>query len=247
MCFGMSRRSCWNRNSSNACYNVRLIWRLNIQFSVSAVQIFSARPQALVDELPLSNIGFATVCKSFGDLILANLTFSKCFKDSKLVLLFFLKQVLSPAFLRGYKKEIINIHHGLLPSFKGANPYRQVCCIRWRYSWGLFWQLCTCWVIRCCRKCWNPIWHNLSRGHVVCIRMIPCHNALGWLRGWTLNVGNSGLWSWGETNRSYEPFRYRGTWWWSHHRTNGKLPLNMDMWKIMVLLCFCRTVLKSIS
>lgn len=34
-------------------------------------------------------------------------------------------QVLSPSFLRGYKKDIINIHHGLLPSFKGANPYRQ--------------------------------------------------------------------------------------------------------------------------
>ncbi|XP_024394459.1 formyltetrahydrofolate deformylase 2, mitochondrial isoform X3 [Physcomitrium patens] len=34
-------------------------------------------------------------------------------------------QVLSPTFLKGYKKDIINIHHGLLPSFKGANPYRQ--------------------------------------------------------------------------------------------------------------------------
>lgn len=34
-------------------------------------------------------------------------------------------QVLSPEFLRCYKKDIINIHHGLLPSFKGANPYRQ--------------------------------------------------------------------------------------------------------------------------
>ena len=35
-------------------------------------------------------------------------------------------QVLSAQFLRGYEKDIINIHHGLLPSFKGANPYRQV-------------------------------------------------------------------------------------------------------------------------
>eukprot|EP00897_Mesotaenium_endlicherianum_P003754 jgi/Mesen1/3406/ME000192S02569 len=34
--------------------------------------------------------------------------------------------VLSPSFLQGYGKDIINIHHGLLPSFKGANPYRQV-------------------------------------------------------------------------------------------------------------------------
>eukprot|EP00850_Spirogloea_muscicola_P019791 SM000199S05418 [mRNA] locus=s199:165505:167985:+ [translate_table: standard] len=34
-------------------------------------------------------------------------------------------QVLSSSFLRAYGKDIINIHHGLLPSFKGANPYRQ--------------------------------------------------------------------------------------------------------------------------
>ncbi|CAM6095273.1 unnamed protein product [Calypogeia fissa] len=34
-------------------------------------------------------------------------------------------QVLSPDFLTRYGKDIINIHHGLLPSFKGANPYRQ--------------------------------------------------------------------------------------------------------------------------
>ena len=36
------------------------------------------------------------------------------------------KQILSPEFLKGYRKDIINIHHGLLPSFKGANPYKQV-------------------------------------------------------------------------------------------------------------------------
>lgn len=34
-------------------------------------------------------------------------------------------QVLSSTFLHNYRKDIINIHHGLLPSFKGANPYRQ--------------------------------------------------------------------------------------------------------------------------
>ena len=34
-------------------------------------------------------------------------------------------QVLSGAFLNAYGRDIINIHHGLLPSFKGANPYRQ--------------------------------------------------------------------------------------------------------------------------
>ncbi|KAI5079366.1 hypothetical protein GOP47_0004845 [Adiantum capillus-veneris] len=34
-------------------------------------------------------------------------------------------QILSPEFLKLYGKDIINIHHGLLPSFKGANPYKQ--------------------------------------------------------------------------------------------------------------------------
>lgn len=34
-------------------------------------------------------------------------------------------QILSPRFLNVYDKDIINIHHGLLPSFKGANPHKQ--------------------------------------------------------------------------------------------------------------------------
>ena len=33
--------------------------------------------------------------------------------------------VLSPKFLSDYAKDIINIHHGFLPSFKGAHPYQQ--------------------------------------------------------------------------------------------------------------------------
>lgn len=33
--------------------------------------------------------------------------------------------VLSGEFLGSYAKDIINIHHGFLPSFKGPNPYRQ--------------------------------------------------------------------------------------------------------------------------
>ena len=33
--------------------------------------------------------------------------------------------VFSPEFLKSYGKDIINIHHGFLPSFKGAHPYRQ--------------------------------------------------------------------------------------------------------------------------
>ncbi|MDD2679581.1 MAG: formyltetrahydrofolate deformylase [Candidatus Omnitrophica bacterium] len=33
--------------------------------------------------------------------------------------------VLSKKFLNAYGKDIINIHHGFLPSFKGSNPYKQ--------------------------------------------------------------------------------------------------------------------------
>ncbi len=34
-------------------------------------------------------------------------------------------QVLTSDFLRAYGKDVINIHHSFLPSFKGADPYRQ--------------------------------------------------------------------------------------------------------------------------
>jgi formyltetrahydrofolate deformylase len=34
-------------------------------------------------------------------------------------------QILSPAFLASYGRDIINIHHSFLPSFKGSNPYQQ--------------------------------------------------------------------------------------------------------------------------
>ncbi len=34
-------------------------------------------------------------------------------------------QILSDDFMRSYGKDVINIHHSFLPSFKGANPYRQ--------------------------------------------------------------------------------------------------------------------------
>lgn len=33
--------------------------------------------------------------------------------------------ILSKEFLKAYGKDIINIHHGFLPSFKGASPYKQ--------------------------------------------------------------------------------------------------------------------------
>ena len=33
--------------------------------------------------------------------------------------------VLSPEFIRSYARDIVNIHHGFLPSFKGKDPYQQ--------------------------------------------------------------------------------------------------------------------------
>jgi formyltetrahydrofolate deformylase len=34
-------------------------------------------------------------------------------------------QIISPDFINSYNRDIINIHHSFLPSFKGADPYRQ--------------------------------------------------------------------------------------------------------------------------
>jgi formyltetrahydrofolate deformylase len=34
-------------------------------------------------------------------------------------------QILTESFMQGYTRDIINIHHSFLPSFKGANPYKQ--------------------------------------------------------------------------------------------------------------------------
>lgn len=47
-----------------------------------------------------------------------------CEKSDFLVLARYMLQ-LSPQFLSTYAKDIINIHHGFLPSFKGAHPYLQ--------------------------------------------------------------------------------------------------------------------------
>ncbi|KAL0914080.1 hypothetical protein M5K25_017585 [Dendrobium thyrsiflorum] len=46
-------------------------------------------------------------------------------KGSDFLVLARYMQVLSANFLEGYGKDIINIHHGLLPSFKGSNPAKQ--------------------------------------------------------------------------------------------------------------------------
>lgn len=46
-------------------------------------------------------------------------------QDTDFLVLARYMQVLSGPFLRSYGRDIINIHHGLLPSFKGGNPSRQ--------------------------------------------------------------------------------------------------------------------------
>lgn len=53
----------------------------------------------------------------------------------------FFWQILSGKFLKGYGKDVINIHHGLLPSFKGGYPAKQV----FRFSHG-FYTLSLCYV-----------------------------------------------------------------------------------------------------
>ncbi|XP_020875026.1 formyltetrahydrofolate deformylase 2, mitochondrial isoform X2 [Arabidopsis lyrata subsp. lyrata] len=46
-------------------------------------------------------------------------------KDTDFLVLARYMQLLSGNFLKGYGKDVINIHHGLLPSFKGRNPVKQ--------------------------------------------------------------------------------------------------------------------------
>jgi formyltetrahydrofolate deformylase len=46
-------------------------------------------------------------------------------QDSDFLVLARYMLLLSADFLKKYGKDIINIHHGFLPSFKGAKPYRQ--------------------------------------------------------------------------------------------------------------------------
>ncbi|XAR70472.1 Formyltetrahydrofolate deformylase [Bertholletia excelsa] len=46
-------------------------------------------------------------------------------QDTDFLVLARYMQILSGNFLRSYGKDIINIHHGLLPSFRGRNPAKQ--------------------------------------------------------------------------------------------------------------------------
>lgn len=47
-------------------------------------------------------------------------------QDTDFLVLARYMQILSGNFLKSYGKDIINIHHGLLPSFKGGNPSKQI-------------------------------------------------------------------------------------------------------------------------
>lgn len=46
-------------------------------------------------------------------------------QDTDFLVLARYMRILSDGFLAAYKRDIINIHHSFLPSFKGADPYRQ--------------------------------------------------------------------------------------------------------------------------
>jgi formyltetrahydrofolate deformylase len=46
-------------------------------------------------------------------------------KDCDFLVLARYMQILSPAFLDAYGRDVINIHHSFLPSFKGSSPYQQ--------------------------------------------------------------------------------------------------------------------------
>ena len=46
-------------------------------------------------------------------------------EDSDFLIMARYMQILSSDFLGNYGKDVINIHHSFLPSFIGANPYRQ--------------------------------------------------------------------------------------------------------------------------
>ena len=46
-------------------------------------------------------------------------------KNIELIILARYMQIIPSNIIKHYKNKIINIHHGFLPAFKGANPYRQ--------------------------------------------------------------------------------------------------------------------------
>ncbi len=61
------------------------------------------------------------------DKALQNERFNEIISETKTEMLLLARymQILSPDFVNAYKNQIINIHHGFLPAFKGAKPYHQ--------------------------------------------------------------------------------------------------------------------------
>ncbi|GER25693.1 formyltetrahydrofolate deformylase [Striga asiatica] len=68
--------------------------------------------------IPYHHLATSTEDKREGDML--NLV-----KDTDFLVLARYMQILSGNFLRSYGKDVINIHHGLLPSFKGGSPSKQ--------------------------------------------------------------------------------------------------------------------------
>jgi len=70
------------------------------------------------------NIPFHYVCANKENRHEAELL-SYALDDTDFLVLARYMLVLSPEFLKKYNKDIINIHHGFLPAFKGADPFGQ--------------------------------------------------------------------------------------------------------------------------
>lgn len=69
-------------------------------------------------EIPYHYLNTTNEDKSEGDIL-------SVVKDTDFLVLARYMQILSGNFLRSYGRDVINIHHGLLPSFKGGNPSKQ--------------------------------------------------------------------------------------------------------------------------
>jgi formyltetrahydrofolate deformylase len=73
----------------------------------------------------LYGIPFVVVPSRPQDRAQAEALILKTVQDTDFLVLARYMQILSPAFLAAYGKDIINIHHSFLPSFKGSAPYQQ--------------------------------------------------------------------------------------------------------------------------
>ncbi|KAH6818023.1 formyltetrahydrofolate deformylase [Perilla frutescens var. frutescens] len=69
-------------------------------------------------EIPYHYLNTTNEDKREGDIL-------NVVKDTDFLVLARYMQILSGSFLKSYGRDVINIHHGLLPSFKGGNPSKQ--------------------------------------------------------------------------------------------------------------------------